>query len=72
MKELKFEEKINKLETIVNALENDTISLDESIGKYTEAMNLIKECNTSLKNIEEKIAKIVTEDGSTIDFDTEN
>lgn len=72
MKELKFEEKIDLLEKIVNELENDDVNLDESIEKYTKAMNLIKECDLELKNIEEKIAKIVNNDGSTKEFTTEN
>ena len=72
MKELKFEDKINLLEKIVNDLENDNINLDESIEKYTKAMNLIKECDLELKNIEEKIAKIVKDDGSLEEFEIEN
>jgi len=72
MKELKFEEKMNLLEKIVNELENDDINLDESIEKYTKAMNLIKECDLELKNIEEKIAKIVNSDGNLEEFTTEN
>ena len=71
MKELKFEDKINLLEKIVNDLENDNVNLDESIEKYTKAMNLIKECDLELKTIEEKIAKIVNDDGTLEDFEIE-
>ena len=72
MSELKFEEKIKTLEQIVNELENDDVNLDESIEKYTKAMNLVKECDLELKTIEEKIAKIVNEDGTLEDFNIEN
>lgn len=72
MENLKFEEKMQKLEQIVNELENDDINLDESIEKYTMAMSLIKECDSELKSIEEKIAKIVKDDGSLEDFETVN
>ena len=72
MSELKFEDKINLLEQIVNELENDDVNLDESIEKYTKAMALVKECDLELKNIEEKIAKIVTEDGTLEEFNIEN
>lgn len=72
MSELKFEDKINLLEQIVNELENDDVNLDESIEKYTKAMTLVKECDLELKNIEEKIAKIVTEDGTLEEFNIEN
>ena len=53
-------------------LENGEVSLDESIEKYTKAMKLVKECDSELKNIEEKVNKIVTEDGSLEDFEPEN
>ncbi len=71
-KEKKFEEKLKEVEEIVNDLESGEINLDESIEKYTKAMNLIKECDSELKNIEEKIAKIIKEDGTEEEFITEN
>ena len=62
-KEKKFEEKIKKLEEIVNELENGKTDLDESIKKYTLAMQLVKECDEELKNVEAQVNKIVTENG---------
>ena len=47
-KDEKFEEKITKLEKIVNELENGEIDLDDSITKYFEAMKLVKECDKKL------------------------
>lgn len=67
----KFEDKIKELEVIVNDLENGDIDLDDSIKKYTEAMKLVKECDTELKNIEEKVNKIVLENGEEKDFNIE-
>jgi exodeoxyribonuclease VII small subunit len=61
--EKKFEDKIKDLEKIVSDLENGEISLDESISKYTLAMKLVKECDEELKGAEEKVNKIVTENG---------
>ena len=60
-KEKKFEEKIKILETIIDQLENGNIDLDESINKYSEAMQLIKECDQELKAIETKVTKIVSD-----------
>lgn len=65
----KFEDKVKELEEIINVLENGDASLDESINKYTEAMKLVKECGEELKQIEEKVNKIVAEDGSLEDFE---
>lgn len=66
-----FEEKIKELETIVNELESGEIDLDTSIEKYTSAMKLVKECDEKLKNVEEKVNKIVTENGDLKDFEVE-
>ena len=64
----KFEDKIKELEEIVNMLENGEASLDDSIKKYTEAMKLVKECDEELTTIEEKVNKIVAEDGTLEEF----
>lgn len=65
----KYEEKVKELETIINDLENGSFDLDESINKYTRAMELIKLCDEELKNKEEKINKIVLENGKIEDFE---
>ena len=39
--------------------------------KYTAAMKLVKECDEKLKNAEEKVNKIVTENGSLEEFEVE-
>ncbi len=70
-KEVKFEDKIKELETIVNELESGDIDLDSSIEKYTKAMTLVKECDEKLKNVEEQVNKIVTESGNLENFEVE-
>ena len=65
----KFEDKVSELEEIISVLENGDVPLDESIKKYTEAMKLVKECDLELKNIEEKVNKIVSENGDLEDFE---
>lgn len=74
MKEAKFEDNIKELEQIVNDLESGSFDIDESITKYTRAMQLVKECDVKLKNIESQVSKIVSENGSLEDFsvDKEN
>lgn len=68
-KEKKFEDKIKELEEIIEILESGDVSLDDSIKKYTEAMKLVKECDSELKDIETKVNKIVTESGNLEDFE---
>ena len=67
-KKKKFEEKVSELEKIINELENGEVDLDSSIEKYTLAMKLVKECDTELKTIEERVNKILTENGNLEDF----
>ena len=67
----KFEEKITELEKIINDLENGNIDLDDSIEKYMNAMKLVKECDEKLKNIENQVNKMVTENGEIVDFKIE-
>lgn len=65
---MKFEEKIKKLEETVSFLENNNNDLEDSITKYTEAMKLVKECDEQLKNIENVITKMVSENGKIEDL----
>lgn len=66
--EKKFEELMQDLETIVKELEQGEADLDSSIDKYTEAMNIIKLCNEKLASAEEKVNKILKEDGTLEEF----
>ena len=68
MAELTFEESLEKLEEIVEKLENGDVPLDEAIDEFNEAMQLVKVCNEKLTSAEESIAKIVDENGDLIDF----
>ena len=52
-KELTFEKAMKRLEEIVNALENNTVSLDDSLKLFEEGIKLSKFCETELKNIEQ-------------------
>lgn len=69
---LKFEQKIEELEKIVNELETGNISLEDSIEKYTKAMKLVKECDLELKSVEEKVTKIILDNGQEEKFSIEN
>lgn len=68
-KNMKFEDKVKELEDIISALESGDVSLDDSINKYTEAMKLVKECDDELKSVEDKVNKIVSENGKLEDFE---
>lgn len=56
MKEEKsFEEKMKRLDEIVEEVENSTLALDKSLALYEEGIKLIKELQTTLDDAESKI-----------------
>ena len=65
MKEIKFEEAIQKLEEIAKELESGTLGLDESVEKFEEGMKLSKTC-TKMLNEEEKRINILINNGEEI------
>ena len=67
-KNIKFEEAIEKLDSIVSKLESGSVSLDESLALFEEGVGLIKLCNEKLDAAEQKV-RILTEsaDGSISD-----
>ena len=68
-KEVKFEDKMVELETIINELENGEVDLDSSIEKYTRAMKLVNECDEKLKSVEEQVNKIVKEEFKKVPYE---
>ncbi|MBE6509172.1 MAG: exodeoxyribonuclease VII small subunit [Methanobrevibacter sp.] len=68
MENLSFEESLEKLEEIVNKLENGNVPLDDAIEEFNNAMKLVKVCNDKLNHAEEAIAKIVQDNGDIVDF----
>lgn len=67
-KMISFEEAMNKLEQIVDRLEEGDVPLEEAIAFYKEGMELSKLCHDKLKNVEEQLTQIITEDGRTESF----
>lgn len=70
-KEIKFEDNLKELEAIINELETGEIDLDSSIEKYTKAMKLVSICEKKLNEVEEKVNKILNENGELEDFSIE-
>jgi exodeoxyribonuclease VII small subunit len=53
-----FEEALTKLEAIVEKLDDDDITLEESVQLYEEGLKLSKICSKTLENAELKIEEI--------------
>lgn len=71
--ELNFEELMIKLEDITNKLENEKLSLDESVKLFEEGMEISKQCNNKLEDAEKKITILINENNEIKeeDFNTE-
>lgn len=57
-KTVKFEDKMKRLEEIVDLLEKEETGLDESISLYEEGLQLSKSLKKDLKEFEDKIKEI--------------
>ncbi len=58
LNELSFEEALEQLEEIVQRLENEEVSLEESVNLYERGMELSKYCTDSLEQAEQRIEKV--------------
>ena len=56
-----FEDLMVKLEKITEKLENDKLSLDESVKLFEEGMKISKECNSKLEDAEKRITVLLKE-----------
>ena len=60
---MSFEQAIEKLEEIVKELENENISLEESIEKFEMGIKLSSNCLKKLNEAEGKIEKLTRSKG---------
>lgn len=58
MEKLSIEEKMTKLEDICKRLENEKLTLEESLSLYEEAMKLSSSLNEELNDVTKKIELI--------------
>jgi len=61
-KEISFEDNLEKLKRIVEGLESGDIPLKESINKFVEGTEIIKQCYKELEEAELKVETIVKKD----------
>ncbi|NBJ70199.1 MULTISPECIES: exodeoxyribonuclease VII small subunit [Clostridia] len=62
-KELTFEEAMQQLEQVVEKLETGDVPLEKAITYYQDGMKLSKLCTEKLNQAEEKMTKIMNEQG---------
>ena len=62
-----LEESMERLETILDTLEGDDISLEESFTLYQKGMKLVQSCKEKIDTVEKKIL-IMNGDGGFDEF----
>ena len=75
MKNKTFEDAITELEKVVNELENEDLTLDESVKKFQNGMELSTYCNKLLDDAEKKISVLIEKSDGTFeekDFSIDN
>ncbi|MBR6727312.1 MAG: exodeoxyribonuclease VII small subunit [Clostridia bacterium] len=64
-KEFSFENALEELQKIVNALEAGNVGLDQSLGLYERGVELVRLCNKRLDEAQQRVDAVRTaEDGS--------
>ena len=66
-KDKSFEESMNRLEKIINDLEENEKPLDETITLFEEGLQLVKACDTQFKKFESQINDVIRKNGDNKD-----
>ena len=64
-----FEEMMQELEKIVQKLDNETVSLEESLELYQRGMKLSATCDATLKDAENKVNQLIKDEAEDEDND---
>ena len=58
-----FEQSLERLEALVEEMEGGELSLEEMISHFEEGSKLVDLCTKKLNDVEQKIQKLVKQDG---------
>ena len=70
-KEFNFEKALENLEELVSSMENGELSLEDSLKAFERGIKLTRECQTALKDAEQKVQVLINEEGDTEDMESE-
>lgn len=62
-----LEESFEQLEEVIEALEKEPASLEESFLLYKKGMDLLKQCHETIDTVEKKML-VLSENGETDEF----
>ena len=65
--QFRLEEAFDRIETLLEKLQDKDVTLEESFGLYQEGMGLLKLCNENIDHVEKQMLQI-DEEGQTHEF----
>ena len=66
---INIEKLLNELESIINKMECDDLNVEDSLKSYEKGISLIKNAQSKLKKIEQKV-EILSKEGVLENFNT--
>ena len=65
--QFRLEEAFDRIEALLETLQDKDVTLEESFGLYQEGMGLLKLCNENIDHVEKQMLQI-DEEGQTHEF----
>ncbi len=69
---VQYDEVVKRLEGIVQSLEGGELTLEDSLERFAEGINLVKQGEALLSDAEKRIEQLLTEDGHTAPIDVKD
>lgn len=63
-KPVDFEQALNQLENLVEAMEGGDLSLEDSLKAFEQGIKLSRECQTALSTAEQRVQLLMEENGT--------
>ena len=70
--QFQLEEAFDRIEALLEKLQDKDVTLEESFGLYQEGMGLLKLCNENIDHVEKQMLQLLKEMGLTTDEPTGN
>ena len=70
--QFRLEEAFDRIEALLEKLQDKDVTLEESFGLYQEGMGLLKLCNENIDHVEKQMLQLLKEMGLTTDEPTGN
>lgn len=67
-----FENALEELEELVSSMEDGNLTLEDSLKAFEKGIKLTRECQTALKNAEQKVQVLINENGDTEELEFED